>query len=77
MKGWDPNGQVGPTKPLPDSVQILEPPIDKVVAEPTSEQRESAFPQQQAQPPADDQAAYQQPAESYEQGYAEQPAGGF
>jgi len=40
MKGWDPEGQLGPRKPLPDSVQILEPPVDKVVSEPTSEQRE-------------------------------------
>ena len=42
MKGWDPEGQLGPRKPLPDSVQILEPPLDKIVAEPTSEQREPA-----------------------------------
>ena len=42
MKGWDPEGQIGPRKPLPDSVQILEPPLDKIVAEPTSEQREPA-----------------------------------
>lgn len=42
MKGWDPEGQLGPRKPLPDSVQILEPPVDKIVQEPTSEQREPA-----------------------------------
>ena len=42
MKGWDPEGQLGPRKPLPDSVQILELPQDKVVVEPTSEQREPA-----------------------------------
>jgi hypothetical protein len=40
MKGWDPEGNMGPRKPLPDSVQILEPPIDKVITEPSSEQRE-------------------------------------
>lgn len=40
MKGWDPEGQTGPRKPLPDSVQILEPPVDKIVSEPSSEQRE-------------------------------------
>jgi hypothetical protein len=40
MKGWDPEGNFGPRKPLPDSVQILEPPIDKVITEPSSEQRE-------------------------------------
>ncbi|KAF8912698.1 40S ribosomal protein S3 [Gymnopilus junonius] len=44
MKGWDPEGQLGPRKPLPDSVQILEPPVEKVVNEPSSEQREPAIP---------------------------------
>lgn len=37
MKGWDPTGNLGPKKPLPDTVTIQEPPVDKVVAEPTSE----------------------------------------
>lgn len=40
MKGYDPEGQLGPKKPLPDSVQIFEPPVDKIVLEPSSEQRE-------------------------------------
>ncbi len=40
MKGWDPEGNTGPRKPLPDSVQVIEPPLDKVVLEPASEQRE-------------------------------------
>ena len=39
MKGWDPEGLTGPKKPLPDVVTIAEPPVDKVFAEPTSEQR--------------------------------------
>ena len=39
MKGWNPEGNLGPKKPLPDTVTILEPPIDKVVGEPSSEQR--------------------------------------
>jgi len=39
MKGWDPTGEAGPKNPLPDMVQITEPGIDKVFAEPTSEQR--------------------------------------
>jgi len=39
MKGWDPEGNLGPKKPLPDTITITEPPVDKVVAEPTSEQR--------------------------------------
>jgi len=70
MKGWDPEGQIGPKKPLPDSVQIMEPPVDKVVSEPSSEQREPvpvAVP-----PPAEESYApaeqgYQAPADSYEQ----------
>jgi small subunit ribosomal protein S3e len=40
MKGWDPEGNTGPRKPLPDSVQILDPPVDKIVSEPSSEQKE-------------------------------------
>ena len=40
MKGYDPEGQLGPRKPLPDSVSISDPPIDKVVLEPSSEQRD-------------------------------------
>uniref|UniRef100_A0A0W0G3J4 40S ribosomal protein S3 n=1 Tax=Moniliophthora roreri TaxID=221103 RepID=A0A0W0G3J4_MONRR len=69
MKGWDPEGQVGPRKPLPDSVQILEPPVDKIVSEPSSEQREPtsvpvAAPAEETYAPAEQ--AYQQPAE-YEQ----------
>lgn len=40
MKGWDPEGITGPKKPLPDSVQILDPPVDKIISEPQSEQRE-------------------------------------
>ena len=40
MKGYDPEGQLGPRKPLPDSVEIADPPIDKVVLEPSSEQRD-------------------------------------
>lgn len=71
MKGWDPEGQLGPRKPLPDSVQILEPPLDKIVAEPTSEQREPATISQPV-PPVEDPAAY--PAQdNYQQPY-EQPA---
>ena len=39
MKGWDPEGQLGPKKPLPDTITILETPVDKIVGEPSSEQR--------------------------------------
>ena len=70
MKGWDPEGQIGPRKPLPDSVQIVEPPIDKIVSEPSSEQREPvAVPvapaAEETYAPAE-QTYQQQPAE-YEQ----------
>ena len=68
MKGYDPEGQLGPGKPLPDSVTIVEPPVDKVIGEPTSEQREPAVPQAAAAAaPPPDEAAYQQPQEGYEQ----------
>ena len=72
MKGWDPEGQLGPRKPLPDSVQILEPPLDKIVAEPTSEQREPATVVTAPAPAAEEAAAYP-PQETFQQGY-EQPA---
>ncbi|KAJ6571528.1 40S ribosomal protein S3, partial [Mycena capillaripes] len=52
------SGQIGRRKPLPDSVTIHEPPVDKTVSEPTSEQREPianyapASPQEYRQPEA-------------------------
>ena len=69
MKGWDPEGQTGPRKPLPDSVQILDPPVDKIVSEPSSEQREPANVAPAV--PADD--PYPQPPQ--EGGYTEEPYG--
>ena len=57
MKGWDPEGQIGPKKPLPDSVQIADPPIDKIVAEPTSDHREAAA---VVAPPPVEEPGYQQ-----------------
>jgi len=39
MKGWDPEGRMGPRKPLPDTVTIFDPPVDKLISEPVSEQR--------------------------------------
>lgn len=56
MKGWDATGEYGPKKPLPDMVQITEPPIDKVFAEPTSEQRGPGAEQAAAPAPVDDYA---------------------
>ena len=72
MKGWDPEGQLGPRKPLPDSVQILEPPLDKIVAEPTSEQREPAVVAAPVPAPEAPAAEYP-PQETYQQGF-EAPA---
>lgn len=71
MKGSDPEGQTGPRQPLPDSVQIFEPPADKIVSEPSSESREPASfpPAAPAEETFAPQEAYQPPAESY----AEQP----
>ena len=74
MKGWDPEGQLGPRKPLPDSVQILEPPIDKIVVEPTSEQREPAAVVPPVAPLAEE-ASYN-PQESFSQPY-DQPEQAF
>merc|ERR1712137_578668 len=70
MKAWDPEGLVGPTKPLPDSVQILEPPVDKVVSEPLSEQREpvavpAAAPTEEAYAPAQEQPQQEVYAEQF------------
>ncbi len=69
MKGWDPEGQLGPRKPLPDSVQIQEPIEDKIPVEPTSVPFDvpPVVPQP---PPAEEPAApYQAPEEPYEQQY--------
>ena len=72
MKAYDPEGQLGPRTPLPDSVQILEPPVDKIVSEPSSEQREPAVPVAAPVPVSEEfataDAGYQQP-----EAYAEQP----
>jgi small subunit ribosomal protein S3e len=73
MKGYDPEGQLGPRKPLPDSVQILEPPLDKIVSEPSSESREPVV--VSAAPPAvEEPAAYAQEPGYQPEAYPEQPA---
>ena len=66
MKGYDPEGQLGPRKPLPDSVQISDPPLDKIVLEPSSEQRDPVV-VPVAAPAAVPEPAYQQ------ESYAEAP----
>ena len=69
MKGWDPLGETGPRKPLPDSVTIMEPREDKIVTEPSSEQREPAIP---VAVPAED--AFAAPDPTYQlDAFAQQP----
>lgn len=70
MKGWDPNGLMGPKNPLPDSVEIRDPPVDKIVSEPSSESREPAV--VSAPPPApEEQVTYAQEPTYQEGGYGE------
>ncbi|KAJ1966334.1 40S ribosomal protein S3 [Dispira parvispora] len=54
MLDWDPTGRLGPKKPLPDMVTILEPKDEPVITQPTSEDF-----QEHAEEPA---AAPQHPA---------------
>ncbi|KAI6121190.1 40S ribosomal protein S3 [Pisolithus croceorrhizus] len=70
MKGWDPEGQTGLKKPLPDSVYISDPPLDKVVLEPSSESREPAVVAAPA-PAVDEQAAFAQEPAYEADAYAE------
>lgn len=70
MKDSDAEGIQGPRGVLPDNVKIIEPAVDKIVAEPTSEQREPAVIAAPL-PPADDAAAYP-PQDAYQQSSYEQ-----
>lgn len=72
MKGHDPEGQVGPKQPLPDSVQIFEPPVDKIVSEPSSESREPVV--VSAAPPAGEEPVFAQEPAYQADPYAEEPA---
>lgn len=70
MKGWDPEGLTGPRKPLPDSVQILDPPVDKIPSEPSSEQKEpvnvpAPAPVEEAYQPPPPHDAYPEEATTY------------
>jgi hypothetical protein len=69
MKGYDPEGQLGPKKPLPDYVEIKAPVPDKIVSEPLSEQKEPVMP---VAPPVEEQAYIPQ-----EQVYQQQPEGEY
>jgi len=72
MKGYDPEGITGPRKPLPDTVTIVEPPVDKIVSEPSSESR--GVPEVVPAVPVAEETTYQ--TEQYQQDafQAEQPA---
>lgn len=39
MLNWDPTGKIGPKKPLPDNIQIVEPKEEIIPAAPTSESK--------------------------------------
>jgi len=68
MKDYDPEGRTGPKKPLPDTVTIIEPPVDKIVSEPVSEQRGPPAPTAIPEPAQEEYAA---PAQTFEeQSYA-------
>jgi len=60
MKGWDPEGRLGPKKPLPDSVTIYEPPVDKLISEPVSEPRGGAVEAPAPAAPAPEEAPYEE-----------------
>ena len=51
MLPWDPSGKIGPKKPLPDHVSIVEPKDEQVPSTPISEQK-GAKPEAAAVAPA-------------------------
>merc|ERR1712012_967046 len=51
MLPWDPLGKMGPKKPLPDNVSIVEPKDEAPILEPSSEQK-GGKPEVVPQPPA-------------------------
>ncbi|KAF8337479.1 ribosomal protein S3 [Cantharellus anzutake] len=69
VKMHDPEGRLGPKKPLPDHVTIIEPPVDKLISEPTSEQRGAPLPT--AIPETAPEATYQ---EAFGEQQQQQPA---
>ncbi|XP_053313873.1 40S ribosomal protein S3-B-like [Spea bombifrons] len=52
MLPWDPSGKIGPKKPLPDHVSIVEPKEEILPTTPISEQKGTKPEQQPPQPPA-------------------------
>ena len=72
MKEYDPEGRTGPKKPLPDTVTIIEPPVDKLVSEPVSEQRGPPAPAAIPEPQAEE-YAQPAPAQFEEQTYQAEP----
>merc|ERR1711977_379506 len=49
MLPWDPSGAMGPTKPLPDMVTIVEPKEESLPSAPVSDSKVQDIPQQQQQ----------------------------
>lgn len=71
MKGYDPEGEKGPRFPLPDYVEIKEPLADKIVSEPSSEQREAVVMPVSVGP---EETYNNQPEQGYQpETYTEQP----
>jgi len=52
MLPWDQTGKIGPKKPLPDNVSIVEPKEETIPATPYSESKQQAPPMAQQQPAA-------------------------
>merc|ERR1712029_153067 len=56
MLPWDPEGRLGPSKPLPDTVTIVEPKEEAPITAPISDSKIQELPQAQAAPIAQAQA---------------------
>lgn len=52
MLPWDPSGQMGPSKPLPDMVTIVEPKEEAPITAPISDSKVQELPQPQTAPAA-------------------------
>lgn len=56
MLPWDPEGRLGPSKPLPDMVTIVEPKEEAPITAPISDSKVQELPQPQTAPAAQVQA---------------------
>ncbi|CAD6581125.1 MAG: 40S ribosomal protein S3 [Cyphobasidiales sp. Tagirdzhanova-0007] len=66
MLAWDPEGRVGPTKPLPDMVTIVEPKEEAPISAPISDSRAQEVPLQQQQAAVAPQHMDADPPQSYQ-----------